>query len=166
MSSPQSTSERHRLASGWVFPAILLIGGLVFACTQAMRSQGVAPTPGPFAEGRTFPEAIALAGERNAPVVVLATADWCPPCQALKRGALADPEVHQRLADLGVVTVYADLTDDSDPASVDAGQRLAIESLPTMVYLDPSGQEVSRRVGAGSSSAVIAWLNAASSSAR
>lgn len=55
--------------------------------------RGPASVPDVFSDGYTLAEARVVSAETGKPIFALATADWCPPCQTLKRGPLQDPEV-------------------------------------------------------------------------
>lgn len=61
--------------------------------------RGPAPTPDVFSDAYTLEQARALSAESGKPIFALATADWCGPCQALKRGPLQDPEVTAMIRD-------------------------------------------------------------------
>lgn len=111
----------------WVALAALA----VFAAPNIIALiRGPAPTPGVFAASLTLDQAMTQAEDEGKPVLVLVTADWCPPCQALKRGALADESVASWIAG-NTVAVY--LEDGADAASI---ASLPVRSYPTTLLID------------------------------
>ena len=87
--------------------------------------QGPAQTPTMFAENFTIERASLKSANTGKPILVVATADWCPPCQALKKGALADPKVIAWVKD-NLVPVY--LEESTHP---DQLRNLPLNSYPT-----------------------------------
>jgi thioredoxin-like negative regulator of GroEL len=87
-------------------------------------------------------------------VLALVTADWCAPCQELKRTALADQQINLWIRQ-NVHAVYVDATKDNPVAG-----ELKVFSLPTMLVLR-DGKEVSRLEGLRGTAEVRAWLTAA-----
>lgn len=99
-----------------------------FAAVTALKGR-VAPTPAVFSADSSLEAAIEQAGKENKPVLALVTADWCPPCQSLKRETLSDPEVAAWIG-ANTVPVYI----DSDTSPEDAAS-LGVRALPTTVLL-------------------------------
>jgi thiol-disulfide isomerase/thioredoxin len=104
---------------------------------------GAAPvtdtTPKPPAEvafdHTRYQDALKAAHESGRPLVMKVGASWCGPCQAMKRGAFADPAVQKMLADRGV---FLDVENDrhGDTAQQQAmaqqiSQQLGVRSYPT-----------------------------------
>jgi YHS domain-containing protein/thiol-disulfide isomerase/thioredoxin len=77
----------------------------------------------------------------NRPLLVHFHAKWCGPCQIMNRDVLGDPSVLRQL-DVSVVAVKVDA--DERP---DLIQRFGVESLPTDIFLDPSGFVMDRSSG-------------------
>ena len=135
-----------------VVPALvlLLVG---FAGLQAVRGR-VAPTPEVFAQGVSLDDGIRTGTERGKPVVALVTADWCGPCQVLKRETLSDPAVSSWIGE-NAVAVYVDF----DKSPQDAA-NLGVQALPTTVVLK-DGQIVASRTGVVGASDFLGFLKAA-----
>ncbi len=110
-----------------------------FAGVTMLRGR-VAPTPGVFREGSTLATAIDRAAAEGKPVLALVTADWCPPCQQLKRETLTDPAVAAWI-EANTVPVYID--SDKNP---DDARSLLVTSLPTTLLLR-DGEIIGTRVG-------------------
>ncbi|RMH09856.1 MAG: DUF255 domain-containing protein, partial [Planctomycetota bacterium] len=85
----------------------LIVLGLVFWSLVLPRLGGVAPKPGIFERELTLSAALDESERTGRPVLAVVTADWCGACQALKRGALSDPEV-EALVKASFVPVYID----------------------------------------------------------
>ncbi len=86
-------------------------------------------------------EAVRVAAEKNTLVFVEFNTDWCSWCRRLESETLSNRDVRNELGKLVPIQLNAE-TD-----GVEAARRFAVESYPTMIFLEPSGEEVDRIVG-------------------
>lgn len=145
MAIRRSRSLKMLIGAVVVFVAISLV-------TNAFKP---APTPEAFAGTPPFSEALLQAATSGKPVLAFVTADWCPPCQKFKRGALVDKDVSTWIVD-NTHAVLVDATRDNPVAT-----RLGVEALPTMIMIrnDEKGErEVSRFSGERDAEHVLSWL--------
>lgn len=82
----------------------------------------------------------AVAAGQGKPVLIYVTADWCVTCSMIDRGVLPDPAVEAHLTRFNLIKL--DVSDNT------AGQRQVMKDLqvfgpPTMIFVDPQGQEKS-----------------------
>lgn len=117
-------------------PLVTLVVAALSAGPAA--GQGVA-----FNEGRPFAEALRQARAEQKPLMVDTYAVWCGPCKQLDRMTFADPSVGA-WAKKNVVAVKVD-------AEKGEGRRIAnryaVRAFPTILFLDPSGNELDRIAG-------------------
>ena len=81
-----------------------------------------------------------LEAARGKPVLLDLYADWCVACKEFEHKTFSDPEVRARFADM--VLLQADVTanDDADVALLNG---LNVLGLPTLIFFDRDGNEVS-----------------------
>lgn len=117
------------------FITIVLFALIAYIATPKIISliKGPAETPSMFAAGLTLDQAVEQSAMTGKPMLVLVTADWCPPCQSLKRGALNDPEVTQWVQE-HTIPVY--LEDGTNPDSI---RMLPVRSYPTTLVIRDGG---------------------------
>lgn len=136
-----------------------LLGGIfIISVAMSLRSCGTPAIPDYFDRTLTLPAAIEQAARDDRPVLALFTADWCPPCHDLKKGALASDAVRAWIAD-HAVPAYVDI---SKARSGDLDQqvlstRYRVQELPTLLLLR-DGQELSRITGNIPRRDLMKWL--------
>lgn len=134
-----------------------LIGLLAVLAFVGFRMSGcsaeVAPKPALFSDATTLDEALDQSAATGKPVFVVATADWCGPCQVYKKGALAEASVAE-LIRARTIPVYLDV--DADP---EAAEMLGVSSIPAS-FLIRDNEVRARLGGVRSAEALTQWIQA------
>ena len=125
----------------WAFGIVAVAFGIVSA--NALREGGMSWEQ--FSESK-----ISDAKNLNKPVVMDFYADWCIPCLELEHKTFTDAEVIN--ATSSFVRLKVDLTHFDSPESEALRKKFNISGVPTIVFLDKSGEEVT-------SSRVIGYLS-------
>ena len=149
--SPAGAPSRSPLLKQLVFGLAIVAA---FSAIVMFRGR-TAPTPEVFLQGVSLVEALDQAGADGKPVFAGVTADWCPPCQSYKRGALADARVQEWLNENAVaIMLDADTLERSDAMLLNFGG-----SIPATALLidERTVGTIEGSVGAG---ALIDWLEA------
>lgn len=131
---------------------VVIAAGLAVVGARVFRP--AAPRPGVFASDVRLDEAIERGRTEGRPVLAVVTADWCPPCQALKRGALADERVAAFISG-NAIPVYVDADANAQEAAA-----LGVSSIPASVVIR-DGVIVARTGGAAGAGDYLAWLRGA-----
>ncbi len=137
-------------STGLVLTLIVLALVTVMLVPRLMGGGGVAPTPAVFDTGVTLDVALKRSQASGRSVFALVTADWCAPCQSLKRGALVDEQV-VAFVESSTEPVY--LTDKSGHDV----ERLGVRAFPTSVIIR-DGEIVASLEGAVSAGRYLEWL--------
>jgi thiol:disulfide interchange protein len=95
--------------------------------------------------------AVAEARSTGRLVLVDFTADWCPPCIAMKHDVWPDDDVERRIAE-GFVPVLIDID-----RNYEVPDRFGVRGIPTVLVLDGSG-EVLRQGSFFTASSMVRFL--------
>lgn len=98
-----------------------------------------------------FAAAQAEAQKSDKPIFAYFTAEWCAPCQDLKRTTWSDKKVESALQ------AYIPLKLDVD-ANTTLAQRYNIEPIPAFLILDSQGNVTANHAGALGADDFLAWL--------
>ena len=99
----------------------------------------------------------AYAAGPGKPVMLMFTADWCGPCQAMKATVLSHPAVLNRLErQCRFHTV--DLTVWTGPSAATA-KHYRVEGIPTLMFVDGNGRELSRYHGPRDPQSFARWID-------
>lgn len=85
-------------------------------------------------------------------------ADWCVACKEFEKYTFPNPEVKVKLSEMLVLQV--DMTKNS-PANDELMKHFNVLGLPTILFFDEQGTEISqaRVTGFMPAEAFLAWLN-------
>lgn len=156
---PQDARQDRPPASSasivWIVAVAVVI--LAWLGAHALRGGGGKEVMPGWADG--MPAGQRLAQEADKPMVVLFTAGWCPPCQALKKDVLTKDEVRDALQ-AGFVPVQIDLTDQSaDNPNIEVAQRYGVQGIPTVIAMTPDGRPIEAYYGDHTRAAFTDWLS-------
>ena len=146
--------SRRRMARKAMGLVMLLVGGFLLLAGVG-RMMGIGLTAAPALTGESTPaghgtwladDAAGLAQAKAAgkPVMLDFWADWCGACKELDHKTWSDPEVRRELERF--VAVKLDLTAKNDVNQAKLA-TYGVPGLPTVIFLDASGREVSRFFG-------------------
>lgn len=128
----------------------ILVG---YVLLVSFKSRGGAPTetPAVFKGETSLDAAIAKGRESGKPVLAFMTADWCGPCQMMKKQTLSDAGVAGYIEEK-MIAVYI----DTDRNRADSA-RFSVQGIPTTLILR-DGAEVARHVGFVGAEEYLAFL--------
>ncbi len=139
---------KNRVGRSWPVVLAMVLGtlspeGHLRAQSPPKKGSSLALTV-PFIEGRPFAEVLRRAREEKKPILVDVYATWCGPCKLMDRTTFSDPGVGA----WAKKTVVAAKVDAEKGEGRHLAQRYAISSFPSVLFLDASGNEIDRLLGA------------------
>jgi thiol:disulfide interchange protein len=121
----------------------------------AYRVSGIEAPASSIAWRGDFEAARAEAKASDKPVLLVFSATWCPPCNAMKHDVWPDAAVSQ-IVNSDFVPLYVDV---DNPASVSIARRYGISGIPAVLVVDASG-DVLRQESYMSRSTALDFLSA------
>jgi thioredoxin-related protein len=97
--------------------------------------------------------ALNAAKKSGKPVILVFSAAWCPPCQAMKKDVYPSEDV-KPLQDK-FVWAYLDIDDESNAT---VASKYGVNGIPHIEFLDASGKQIDKQVGSTSSAAFAKTL--------
>jgi thioredoxin-related protein len=101
---------------------------------------------------KSISEAVSMSQQSNKSILVVFYADWCGPCQQLKRTTLSDPAIKEVIADH---YVYVRVNADHSTSDV---RKYRVTGLPTMMILDSNGEVLDQKRGLTGKDEMGDWL--------
>ncbi|WP_118827283.1 protein-disulfide reductase DsbD family protein [Salinibacter ruber] len=138
----------------WAVGAAALVGSI--AIVQILQEPSIEWQP--YSD-----DALTQAQQASRPALLYFSADWCVPCIELDRTTFTDDEVIGATSNF--VRLKADLTRYGSPEAKALRERFNVAGVPTLVFLDGSGKEItqSRTVGYVGSNSFLKRVHAAES---
>ncbi len=99
-------------------------------------------------------KAVSAAQKSGKPIIMVFSAAWCPPCQMMKNEVYPSAEVkafHDKF-----VWAYLDV---DDPQNEEIATKFSVQGIPHIEFLDSSGKEIDKQVGANSPEAFAKTLS-------
>jgi thiol-disulfide isomerase/thioredoxin len=106
---------------------------------------------------KSFDEALSEAAQEKGFVMVDFFATWCSPCKLLDATAWKDPGVSKLLQDHKVVALKLDAEKEGKALA----SRYSVRGYPTVLLINPKGQEVTRFMGARDSASIVQQFQSA-----
>ncbi len=139
------------------FVAMLMLTLALFSLTACDRGGSSAHDPTPWVND--FAVAKATAVQQGKPMLLNFTADWCPPCQDMKKRTLPDVRVQQLLSEK-YVPVKVDLTNPG-PAQNALAEHYGVNGIPSYLIANSQGEVISQQVGFVAADDFVGWLASA-----
>lgn len=100
----------------------------------------------------SYSEGLSKAKEEGKPVFIDFWASWCGPCQQMEDEVYPDQDVIEKSRDF--INIKVNVDENGDLAG-----EYGVDSIPTLVFLNSDGEEVSRNVGALSADGLVSEMD-------
>ena len=159
--SPPSTDGVHRQGSS-LLRTLAVVATVVLIASLLVAAYVRQPDSGPVAADAipwvaSLDAGLVAARQRQQPVFVNVTADWCPPCKQMKRQTYPDAGIQTQLSQQ-FVSVKLDVTQGAEPYKA-LLQQHDVRGVPTYLIFDPQGNLLGKREGFIPPGDFSAWLN-------
>ncbi|HXC16691.1 MAG TPA: thioredoxin family protein [Holophagaceae bacterium] len=87
-------------------------------------------------------------------------AEWCPPCQRMRKEVFPTPQAQAALKKVVAASVMVEKKDRTPvPAGVAVDQKYGTQAYPTLVMLDEDGKLLRRHTGALDSAGLVKFIS-------
>ncbi len=104
-----------------------------------------------------YEKVMAMALEEQKPVFIDFYTDWCAPCKWMEKDAFQN-ESAAKYFNKNVISIKLNAEEGE---GVKLAQQFNIKAVPTLIYLKPDGQEISRHIGQASAANIISMAKKA-----
>lgn len=114
---------------------------LILAAATSLALAGDFPKGSPDFK-HSSASALSAAKKSGKPVIMVFSAVWCPPCQAMKKDVYPSEAVkayHDKF-----IWAYLDVDDSSNER---ASEKYGVSSIPHIEFLDSEGKELDKQIG-------------------
>lgn len=155
------------------FPLALLVGWyagqMPVPASEAHETPGQGTQTGELSQWTTLENATAESRRNGKPVLIDFNAEWCGPCQSLKRQVFEDATRGRfiQTAVIPVSIVDRAREDGSNPPEVEKlQQRYQVDAFPTLIVYLPATGRVQKTQGFGNAEQTLSWITQAAKAVR